>query len=283
MCIEAVREVVEDNQQLDLGVPVECVLEPLEITMSSNNGKLGNNFFTQINGATIGGPESASVTDVFGAVYIDPVAKNGGPVVPTDWKRYRDDTFNIEEDVEEQKLSNFTEYLKSNILENKIKFTVETSRQELVFLDTNVHLKNGYLTIKSPPKNGYLIQEIYSKPTDSHKYLNPKSCHPPQVTRNNPYSVALRVRRNCSGRDPDDKMFIDNMVKYKAYLLESGYASDQIDGHFIKVTELKRKDAMSNEGCRKRGSSAKKKKINFVTTLNPMFPDINEALGKSKQ
>ena len=47
-------------------------------------------------------------------------------------------------------------------------------------------------------------------------------------------------------------MFIDNMVKYKAYLLESGYASDQTDGHFIKVEKLKRKDAMSNEGCRKR-------------------------------
>ena len=42
------------------------------------------------------------------------------------------------------------------------------------------------------------------------------------------------------------------MVKYKAYLLESGYASDQIDGHFTKVAKLKRKDAMSNDGCRKR-------------------------------
>ena len=134
--------------------------------------------------------------------------KNGGPIVPTDWKRYRDDTFNIEEDVEEQELSSFTEYLNSNILESKIKFTMETSRQELVFLDTKVHLKNGYP-----------IPEIYSKPTDSHEYLNPKSCHPPQVTRNNPYAVALRVRRNCSDRDSDDKMFIDNMVKYKAYLL----------------------------------------------------------------
>ena len=36
---------------------------------------------------------------------------------------------------------------------------------------------------------------------------------------------------------------------------------------------------MSNDGCRKRGSSVKKK-INFVTTWDPMFPDINEALGK---
>ena len=70
------------------------------------------------------------------------------------------------------------------------------------------------------------------------------------------------------------------MVKYEAYLLESGYASDQIDGHFTKVAKLKRKDAMSNDGCRKRESSVKKKKINFVTTWDPMFPDINEALGK---
>ena len=154
--------------------------------------------------------------------------KNNVQQTPTDWKRYRDDTFNIEEDVEEQELSSFTEYLNSNILESKIKFTMETSRQELVFLDTKVHLKNGYL-----------IPEIYSNPTDSHEYLNPKSCHPPQVTRNNPYSVALRVRRNCLDRDSDDKMFIDNMVKYKAYLLESGYASDQIDGQFTKVAKLK--------------------------------------------
>ena len=161
----------------------------------------------------------------------------GGGIVPTDWKRYRDDTFNIEENTEDQILNSFTEYLNSNILENKIKFTMETSSQELVFLDRKVHLKNGYL-----------VPEIYSKPTDSHEYLNPKSCHPLQVTLNIPYSVALRVRRNYSDRDPGDKMFINNMVKYKAYLLESGYASDQIDEHFIKVAKVKRKHALSNKG-----------------------------------
>ena len=92
------------------------------------------------------------------------------------------------------------------------------------------------------------------------------------------FLTTLRVRRNCSDRDRDDKMFIDDMVKYKAYLLESGYASDHIDGHFIKMAKLERKDAMSNDGCRKRGSSVKKKKINFVTTWDPMLPDINERI-----
>ena len=74
------RKVTEENPQIDLEVSLECVLEVLEITMSSNNGSFANNFFTQVNGALIGGPESASVTDIFGAVYIDPVAKNGGPL-----------------------------------------------------------------------------------------------------------------------------------------------------------------------------------------------------------
>ena len=101
--------------------------------------------------------------------------------------------------------------MNSNVLQNKIKFTMETNKQDLVFLDTKGHLREGYL-----------IPEIYSKPTDSHEYLHPKSCHSPNVTKNNPYSVALRVRRNCSDRVTDDKMFTKNLVKYKAYLLDSG-------------------------------------------------------------
>ena len=200
-------------------------------------------------------------------MYIYPAAKNGGPFVPKEWKRYRDDTWDLEDHVSEQQLETFTEYLNSNVLENKIKFTRETSKSELVFLDTKVHLKDGFL-----------ISEIYSEPTDSHEYLNPRSCHPPQVTTNNPYSVALRVRRNCSDQVPGDKMFIDNLVKYKAYLLDSGYESDIIDKHFIKVAKLKWKDTLGEKVARNR--KIRNRKINFVTTWDPMFPDINKAFRK---
>ena len=131
MCINAVKRVVEENPQIDLEVPIECVLEALGITMSSNNGSFANNFFTQVNGATIGGPESASVTDIL-------VAKNWGPFVPKEWKRHRDDTWDLEDHVSEQQPETFTEYLNSNVLKNKIKFTRETSKNELVFLDTKV-------------------------------------------------------------------------------------------------------------------------------------------------
>ena len=113
---------------------------------------------------------------------------------------------------------------------------METSSQELVFLDMKVLLKNGYL-----------VPEIYSKPTDSYEYLNPKSCNPPRVTLYIPYSVALRVQRKCSDRDPRDRMLINNMVKYKVYLIESGYQSDRIDEHFIKVAKLGEKEKVSSQ------------------------------------
>ena len=135
---------------------------------------------------------------------------------------------------------------------------MESSGSQLVFLDTKVHLREGFLVL-----------EIYSKPMDSHEYLNPTSAHPPQVSRNNPYSVALRVRRNCSDRVPGDEMFVDNIVKYKAYMLQSGYNSGIVDKHFIKVAKLKRKAVLEGklpskcklESIRSSKSSQKLKRI----------------------
>ena len=162
-------------------------------------------------------------------VFIDPVAKEGGPLIPGDWKWYRDDTWDIEENVDEKDLVQFTEYMNAKVLKDKIKFALEHSETELVFLDTKMHLKNGFS-----------IPEIYSKPTDSHEYVNPKSSHPPNVVKNVPYSVALRVRRNCSDRIEDGTLFKKNIINYKAYLLNSGYEARHIDRSFIKVAKMKR-------------------------------------------
>ena len=171
MCIEAIKRVLQTYAHIDLKVPTESIIEALEITMSSNNTKFEGRFFTQSNGATIegggGGAESASVTDIFVAIFIDPVAKAGGSFISSDWKRYGDDTWDIEENVEGEQLVEFTRYLNSEVLRDDIKFTVESSGSQLVFLDTKVHLKEGFL-----------VPEIYSKPMDSHEYLNPTSAHP---------------------------------------------------------------------------------------------------------
>ena len=166
----------------------------------------------------------------------------------------------------EKDLVQFTEYMNAKVLKDKIKFTLEHSETELVFHDTKVHLKNGFL-----------IPEIYSKPRDSHEYLNPKSSHTSNVVKKIPYSVALRVRRNCSDRIKDDTLFKMNMINYKAYLLNSVYEARHIDRSFIKAAKMKRntilrpKWAMCNQGV---------KKLNFVTTFDPSFPDIAKVIRK---
>ena len=149
MCIEVIKRVLQTYPHIDLKVSNESIIEALEITMSSNNTKFEGRFFTQSNGATIGGPESASVTDIFGAIFIDPVAKTGGPFIPSDWKRKRDETWDIEENVEGEQLEEFTRYLNSEVLRDKIKFTVEFSGSQLVFLDAKVHLRKDFWFRKS--------------------------------------------------------------------------------------------------------------------------------------
>ena len=162
----------------------------------------------------------------------------------------------------EKDLVQFTEYMNVKVLKDKIKFTLEHSETELVFLDTKVHLKNGFL-----------IPEIYLKPTDSHEYLDPKSSHPLNVVKI-PYSVALRVRRNCSDRIKDDTLFKKNMINYEAYLLNSGYEVYKL---FIKAAKMKRnttlrpKRAMCNQEV---------KKLNFVTTFDPSVPVIAKVIRK---
>ena len=65
------------------------------MTMTSNTGNFMGRHFTQIDGATTGGPESASVTDIYEAVCNDSEIEENIINEDEGWKRYRDDSFSI--------------------------------------------------------------------------------------------------------------------------------------------------------------------------------------------
>ena len=71
-----------------------------------------------------------------------------------------------------------------------IKFTSTVSDISLPFLDVLVSINIGFIST-----------DLYCKPTDTHQYLNGKSCHPSHIKKAIPYSQALRLRRICSDRD----------------------------------------------------------------------------------
>ena len=73
-----------------------------------------------------------------------------------------------------------------------------------------------------------------------------------------------------------DQFFVENLIKYKAYLLHSGYDSEMVDKQLVKVAKMKRKETLKTRTKPK----LKGRKYSFVTTWDPEFPDIRKALHK---
>ena len=55
--------------------------------------------------------------------------------------------------------------------------------------------------------------------------------------------------------------------------MHSGYDEENIDKNFIKVAKMKRKETLGDKPKKRRGRPGDRK-YNFVTTWNPIFPDI---------
>ena len=75
---------------------------------------------------------------------------------------------------------------KANTFHPTIKFTAEISNNEYIFLDTKSHIQNDKIVV-----------DLHTKPTDSHQYLLPNSCHPKHCSKNIPYSLALCLKCIC--------------------------------------------------------------------------------------
>ena len=80
---------------------------------------------------------------------------------------------------------NFIE--KINKVHPTIKFRAEWSKTSIDFLDVTVPLTEGVIET-----------DLYVKSTDSHHYLQSRSCHRFHCKKGIPYSQALRLNCICS-------------------------------------------------------------------------------------
>ena len=75
-----------------------------------------------------------------------------------------------------------------------IKFTADWSKEKVNFLDVEVTLNNGVLST-----------DLFVKPTDTHQFLDPTSCHPCHCKKDIPYGQTLRLNRIWSDNNNFDK------------------------------------------------------------------------------
>ena len=168
------------------------------------------------------GPKNACSYADLAMGLIDEKAKFGGALKPLLWSRYRDDVFDVL-----PKLLEFIEYI--NSLYPTIKFELVYSENTLNVLDLTLHLQDGFI-----------ITDIYAKPTDSHLYLPFSSSHPAHCKRAIPYGVALRVRHNCSA----DEFLIKRCDEYKGYLKFQGYNAGLVDKQFDRAINIERSELL---------------------------------------
>ena len=81
---------------------------------------------------------------------------------------------------------------------------------------------------------GICFTDVYHKPTDTHQYLNKKSCHPPHVKKAISYSQALRLRRICYS----DKVLDDHLCQLKGIFVNRGYSENSLEGQISRVRNL---------------------------------------------
>jgi hypothetical protein len=173
---------------------------------------------------------------------------------PSVWWRFIDDIFMIWPHGEE-KLDQFFTHL--NSFHPTIKFTSERSRETINFLDVQVSWKNKTL-----------ITDLYVKPTDTHQYLHPSSCHPYHCKKAIPYSQALRLNRICSREDD----FENRCEDLCDWLIDRGYKPRLVEEQIQRACQFDRNELLT------RTSKKSDNKLSLNLNYNPAFRNLGSIM-----
>ena len=146
-----------------------------------------------------------------------------------------------------------------------IKFEADTSMDIVHFLDVSVLLDN----------KGNISRTLYTKPTDSHNYINYQSCHPGACRDGIPYGQFLRLRRICSIEDD----FVEKSKTMALHFHQANYPKKLIQYSFERAFLTDREPLLlpnldtppENE----------QKRLFLITTHHPTIRGVNEIVNKN--
>ena len=177
------------------------------------------------------------------------------------WSRFRYDIFCIWYGSEKD-LLDFDAWL--NNLHPRLKFTKDYSTSSIVFLDLRLTISGNQV-----------ISGIYSKPSNTHSYLMPTSCHPSHICKNIPRGVMKRVKRNCSS----DEICIEGYSKFKQHLIRRGYSSTIVDEAIEQAISTPREVVLGSVNSNDIDTSSKRQ-FPLVMKFNPKLPPMSHYIHK---
>ena len=248
------------------GLPTQCVLEALEITLDYNVAEFDGVWYRQVTGAAMGPHNSCEYCDL-GMSFIDNMVnsdKNPYKSFVNEWIRFRDDIYCPWTQGEESLLQ-FFNWL--NTLDSNIKFTISYAEEGIEFLDTYIYDRGGTLHTK-----------LYSKDSDTFAYLPPHSCHPYHICKNNPDQIARRVYKINS----EVESYEAAKIVFSDHLISRGYANEPVKNAFEKYENSNREVLYHTKKEPNNEPEQKQRCYPLVTEFNPHLPKVAPVLQKHK-
>ena len=245
--------VTADVVGLYLNIPHEAGYKALEKLLNNRTNKtvsrehlvkmakfvLKNSYFEfkgkvkqQISGTAIG----TKFAPPYACIFMDEVETSfleTQEIKPFVWFRYIDDVFFIWTHGQE-KLDSFLEEL--NRCNSYLKFTYESSKTSIPFLDLKVSLSNGHL-----------FTDLHIRPTDRHQFLHYTSSHPDHTKRSIIYCQALRISRICSQK----YVFLKHFGTLKFWFEVRGFPNKLIEQEMESVKCFKNGTVVRQQDPRK--------------------------------
>ena len=206
--IEACRKALKTRDP-EAAPPTSYLTKLMEQILTFNNFSFNEEQYLQLQGTAMGTKMVPSYANLFMAD-LEQELLTWTTRRPYVWWCFIDDVFAIWQHGQES-LKSFL--LQINSFHSTIRFTSEISREHLSFLDTTVILDG---------RTNHT--DLYTKPTNTHQYLSPESCHPKHCTTSIPYSQSLRIRRICCKED-----FMRRTADLKTYLLARAYQQTAVN------------------------------------------------------
>ena len=176
---------------------------------------------------------------------------------PTVWKRFIDDIFVIWTHGIES-LNDPIHYLNTYL--PSIKFEAEQSCSEIHFLHVTVSIDEHH----------QLQMDLYTKPTDSHNYLN-------HCRDGIPFSQFLGLKRNCSKTET----FTHQCREMSKNFIKADYPPGVIREAFKKVFHLDRKTLLNQTLVEEEDKDVEPDKTFLITTFHPNFRECNNIIHKN--
>ena len=264
-----------DTVRTNKTVPTHFLVSLTKLILSENIFEFDKQLYRQNIGTAMGTPVAPSYANIFMSM-IDTMLNslatylNHGTNPFISYYRYIDDIFIVYKGPMNV-LQLFLEEI--NNIHDSIKFTSDMSSpfscnvphdanydcfchtsNSIPFLDTLVTLNNGHL-----------VTDLFRKPTDRCQYLLPSSCHPSNITKNIPYSLAFRIVRICSERSS----LLMRLDELKELLLTREYCPKVID------EALNRAKLLSREETLKKVVKKRTDRVVFSLPYHPALPSIN--------